>query len=908
MDVSKYSFLCQKALHQGLQYSKSFGHQYLEVEHVALALLRAECLDIGHTLDTRLQEDIKQQLSQMQKVFGNVSIKFGLRLDKALDDAEAQAGSDIVEEDILWKALTKQSTLIQKVLEREKDLTLDDASGAKHLPKRPGSGSKPDAGSKSPKDSASNKKGAPDSSDSGSQQDNAGQPDGGEKEEDEKLGESYKIPEKLEKVLKDFTQDLTALAERGELDPVLGRDMETRRVLEILGRKKKNNPILIGEAGVGKTAVAESIALRIAEGRVPEPMKRKRVLSLDLAGLVAGAKFRGEFEERMKNLLKAVKACGGEVILFIDEIHMLVGAGSADGSADAANMMKPALARGELRCLGATTLDEYREHIEKDPALVRRFQEVLVEEPSRAVALSILRGLKGHYEIHHGVQINDDALVSAVDLTVRFLPSRQLPDKAIDLLDEACSRLRLQIDSVPTIMDDLRSQIDQIEIEKKAIINDETAKESMDRLELELTKVQDEYEEMEKIWRHHQLLLEKLRKYEKRRQEHQTLFDNTKSQGEFDFAARLQYDEIPKLEQKLTGVRQDLSKLQEEHSWLRQVVGNIEVAEVISTWTRVPVSQVLKDESQSLLNMEQRLQERVFGQDEALAVVSKAIKRSRVGVNDPDRPLGVFLFLGPTGVGKTETAKALAQELFDDENRMVRIDMSEFMEQHNVARLIGSPPGYVGYGEGGELTEPVRRNPYTVVLFDEIEKGHPRIMDILLQAFDDGRLTDSKGRLVDFRNTVMILTSNLPVELTETPGTEEAEEEKRMQVAQHLRPEFVGRIDEIVNFSRLGQPHYEHLMNKLLNQLNKRLRKRKFRIEVGPKLRADLVEKVTSGNFGGRALRRSFQQYIVDRVSQRILSHPEDCVGSWLIEFNENGELEWFPERDAEDVLNAANN
>ena len=894
MDVSKYSFLCQKALHQGLQYAKSFGHQYLEVEHVALALLRAECLDLDHHLAGRLQEEIRSYLGTLQKVFGSVSIRFGIRLDRSLDVAEEQAGGELIEEELLWKALKEQSTLLQNVLAKEKEMNPERSS----MEEQGGAACHPLS------DNAADGRlaGSPRQEGDGAKEDGSRSDSGKESAEN-----TYKIPEKLEKVLKGFTVDLTALAERGELDPVLGRDTETRRVLEILGRKKKNNPILIGEPGVGKTAVAESIALRIAGGRVPEPMKRKRVLSLDLGALVAGARFRGEFEERMRNLLRAVKACGGEIILFIDEIHMLVGAGSAEGSADAANLMKPALARGELRCLGATTLDEYRQHIEKDPALVRRFQEVMVEEPSRAVALSIVRGLKGPYEIHHGVQINDEALVSAVDLSIRYLPGRKLPDKAIDLLDEACSRLRLQIDSVPTLMDNLRSRIDQLELEKKAIGGDETGKDSLAKLDVELSEVRQEYEGVKYLWKQHQLLLEKLRKYEKRRQELQTLFENTRSQGEFDFAAKLRFEELPRLEKKLDSVRGELKKAREEHSWLRQVVGDIEVAEVVSTWTRIPVSQVLKDEARSLLDMESRLKKRVFGQDEALAIVSRAIMRSRVGVNDPGRPLGVFLFLGPTGVGKTEAAKALALELFDDENRMQRIDMSEFMEQHSVARLIGSPPGYVGYGEGGELTEPVRHNPYTVVLLDEIEKGHPRIMDLLLQVFDDGRLTDAKGRLIDFRNTVIILTSNLQLELTASQGSEELEEEKRNQLAKQLRPEFVGRLDEIVLFRRLGYPHFVHLLKRLLLQLNKRLQSRRFRIGLGESLRDDLIRKVSEGNFGGRALRRLFQQQVVDRVSERLLSQPGQCHGDWLLSIDQSGEVEWLPVPAGESDEEAAN-
>lgn len=878
MDVSRYEFPCQKAFHQGLQYARSLGHERLEVEHIALALLRADAIELGNNAEARLQHHLQKELSRWGRTFGNIKIEFGKRLDHALDEAEERSGKHLIGETLLWECLIAQSEIIKAFFGAAAKPESTDAFEETKIPEvtKPKKIIAPrkEKEKEREKDKAPNKE-------------ETTQGTGDEAAEEEEVSNNYQIPEKLAKVLSKYTIDLTALAERGELDPVVGRDSETRRVLEILGRKKKNNPILIGEPGVGKTAVAESLALRIAEGRVPEPMKGKRVLSLDLGGLVAGARFRGEFEERMKNLLAAVQACGGEIILFIDEIHMIVGAGSAEGSADAANLMKPALARGELRCLGATTLDEYRQHIEKDPALERRFQAVMVEEPSRSATLSILRGIKGRYEVHHGVQINDEALVKAVDLSIRYLAGRQLPDKAIDLMDEACSRLRIQIDSVPAIMDDLRSQIDQLEIEKKAIGADQTGKASLSKLEVALKDVTAKYKDVEKIWRNHQVSLETLRKLESRHLELSSLFENSKGKGDFEFAAKLQYVEIPKLDESLATVKAELETLQKQYSWLRQVVGGIEIAEVIANWTHIPIDRLVKEDAKALLDMEKRMSKRVFGQPHALATVSKAIRRARLNVNDPRRPLGVFLFVGPTGVGKTETVKALAEEVFDDENRMVRLDMSEFMEQHNIARLIGSPPGYIGYGEGGELTEPVRRTPYTVVLFDEIEKAHPRVMDILLQAFDDGRLTDSNGRLVSFKNTLMVMTSNIPLEPSNN------DDDLRAQLSKVMRPEFVGRIDEVVLFDRLGRTHLENLLDKQLIDFNHRLTDRQLRVVLGPKLIETIMNQAAVGQFGGRALRRAFENLVIDQVSNHLLREYEPTKGAWLLDIGPNGDVVW---------------
>lgn len=887
MDVSRYNFSCQKAFHQGLQFANSFGHQHLEVEHVALALLRSETIVLGEHIEYRLKRHLESHLSKMQRIFGNVRPKFGPRLDAALDWAEEKEKGPVVEENTLWEALARQSTAMKVFFAKEKE-QFSQNDEVKSGPAFSGSGDKK---------KNMNEELSPDD---GEDFEELWAPKVNSSEElknnEEPESSLHAIPKKLDKVLNKFTIDLTALAERGELDPVIGRDVETRRVLEILGRKKKNNPILLGEPGVGKTAVAEAIALKIVSGNVPESMKRKRLLSLDMGSLIAGAKYRGEFEERLKDLLHAVESCGGNVILFIDEIHMLVGAGGQEGTMDAANLLKPALARGDMHCLGATTLDEFRTYIEKDAALERRFQPVRVEEPNPEVVISILRGLKSRYEVHHAVQIEDEALVSAVNLANRYLTSRRFPDKAIDLLDEACSRLRYQIDSMPRIMDELRSQIDSLEIEKKAIGNDAKAKRALMQIDIRLENVRKEYYELESIWKKYQDTLEQVRKNETEKQESLKLFDDAKSSGDFDFAAKLQYSELPRIEEESKEAKAILADLQAKHTWLSREVGADQIAEVVASWTKIPVSKVIEGESEKLLSMEERIGQRVFGQGEALNVVSRAVKRSRTGVSDPNKPLGVFLFCGATGVGKTEVAKALAEEMFDDESRMVRIDMSEYMEKHNTSRLIGSPPGYVGYGEGGELTEPVRQQPYRVVLLDEIEKAHPRVLDLLLQTFSDGRLTDGKGRVVDFRNTLIIMTSNLPVYTQLTPGSIEADEEVRGMLTETLRPEFVNRIDEIVLFNRLGESHLVRLCDRLLVELNQRLTDKMVRLSLGEKLMSYLVSVGTDGHFGARALRRAFQSTVIDAVSDWLLDPEQKSEGAWTLDFDENKKIVWHSE------------
>ena len=876
MDVSKYEFACQKALHIGLRYARSFGHQTLEVEHVALGLLRSDTFDGDGFEREVLRRIIFQNLNAMPRMFGNFKIQFGKRLNLALDYAEkkAEQNKELVAEDLLWESLQRESTQLKNALKREQD---ERAKSDEFEPLDPSK--------KSPKIEVDVKSSATSKINKNPQQ-TAG---------DSKQNKGIRIDKKLQK----YTTDLSELAERGELDPVVGRDQELRRVLEVLGRKKKNNPLLLGEPGVGKSAIAEALAIRIAEGKVPESMRGMRVLSLDLGSLLAGAKYRGEFEDRLKGVIESLQALKDQVVLFIDEMHMLIGAGNHEGSADAANLLKPALARGEIRCLGATTIDEYRKYVEKDPALERRFQPLMVEEPSRDSTLAILRGIKSKYEVHHGVRILDEALVAAVDLSIRYLTQRRLPDKAIDLLDEAASRLHLQITSIPAELDDLRSAIESSEIESKALESSTKGNKQITRISIKLEKLREDYARFEMIWKVHQSSLDEQKADEQRRQELLALFEKAKADADYDFAAKLQYQEIPKLDEAIVTRQSKLTEMQKTHAFLRQDVGAKEVAEVLSIWARVPVAKLLDEESSKLLTMEERLSRRVFGQSTAVRLVTSAVKRARLGVNDPMRPMGVYLFVGPTGVGKTEMAKALAAELFEDESKMIRVDMSEYAESHSVARLIGAPPGYVGYGEGGELTDAVRTKPYSVILFDEMEKAHPRILDILLQLFDDGRLTDGKGVTVDFRNTLLIATSNLPIHIPaeRVPSSAQVIERRlRDSLSQHIRPELVNRFDEIIVFDRLGSRHIEKLCDRYLHELNLRLMDRDLRIVVGPKLRKSLLQSGLDPQYGGRQMRRAFQRLVIDHVSDRLLYMAPSMRGAWVIEHDEMGKIQWAEE------------
>ncbi len=684
-------------------------------------------------------------------------------------------------------------------------------------------------------------------------------------------------PENQYQALTKFTRDLTDLARKGKLDPVIGRDEEIRRVIQVLSRRTKNNPVLIGEPGVGKTAIAEGLAQRIVDGDVPEGLKGKSLLSLDLGALIAGAKFRGEFEERLKSVLKEITAAEGKFVMFIDEMHTIVGAGKAEGSMDAGNMLKPMLARGELRVVGATTLDEYRKHIEKDPALERRFQPVYVGEPTVENTIAILRGLKERYESHHGVRITDGAVVAAATLSNRYIGDRFLPDKAIDLVDEAASRLRIEIDSMPQEIDEVERRVVQLEIERQALAK-EKDKSSLERkaiIEKQLSNLQEQASSMKAQWQSEKNALGDVGKLKQQIEEARIEAERATRSGDLGRAAEIQYGKVPELERQLKDRESKLASQQSGGSrFLKEEVTAEDIAEIVAKWTGIPVTRMMESEKERLTKLDQELAKRVIGQPEAVRAVADAVRRSRAGLQDPNRPIGSFIFLGPTGVGKTETARALAGFLFDDENAMVRIDMSEYMEKHAVSRLIGAPPGYVGFEEGGQLTEAVRRRPYAVILFDEIEKAHPDVFNILLQILDDGRLTDSQGRTVDFRNTVVIMTSNIGSSWILEQGTEDwalVETQVGQALREHFKPEFLNRVDDIIIFHPLSEGDIGHIVELQLHRLDKLLADRKLVLELTPEAKAFLAHEGYDPAFGARPLKRAIQRHLQNPLAMAVL-------------------------------------
>ena len=709
-------------------------------------------------------------------------------------------------------------------------------------------------------------------------------------------------PEDKYQALERYARDLTQLARRGKLDPVIGRDEEIRRVIQVLSRRTKNNPVLIGEPGVGKTAIVEGLARRVIEGDVPDGLKNKRVVALDLGAMIAGAKYRGEFEDRLKAVIKEVEESEGNVVLFIDELHTLIGAGASEGAMDASNMLKPALARGELRAIGATTLNEYQKHIEKDAALARRFQPVFVGEPTVEDTIAILRGLKERYEVHHGVKIQDSAIVAAATLSHRYITDRFLPDKAIDLVDEAASRLRIELTSMPQEIDELTRRMTQLQIEKQALSRETnpTSQQRLGEIESEISELQEKISTLRTQWENEKGVITQITDLKKKIEETREAANAAERQGDLNKAAELRYGALPQFNRDLESASSRLMEMQKGGALLREEVTDEDIAEIVSKWTGVPVTRMMESEIQKLVRMEDNLKLRVIGQEEAITAVSNAVRRSRAGLKDPSRPIGSFIFMGPTGVGKTELARALAEFLFDDENAMVRIDMSEYMERHAVARLIGAPPGYVGYEEGGQLTEAIRRRPYAVLLFDEIEKAHPEVFNIMLQILDDGRLTDSKGRAVDFKNTVIIMTSNVGAQYifdyqksAQSPA-QEAEMERKVEeeLHRHFRPEFLNRIDDVIIFHALDMQHIKRIIEIQIRRLTKMIADRGITIEISDHAKEQLAKEGYDPAFGARPLKRALQKLIIDPLAMKLLEgkfKPGDIV---FVNAGEGGKVE----------------